>query len=136
MTCSSPITAHLTPRPRHHEPRHAQVVAGAHDGAEVSGVAHAAEDDPDRARGGGGGGVRGERLVPQRRHVRHDALVHVVLLVPAIIIIINRFRKMCCPHLSAWRHKLSSPGLLSSTHLTPRLSPSCASSAARPLPGL
>ena len=89
MTCSSPITAHLTPRPRHHEPRHAQVVAGAHDGAEVAGVAHAAEDDPDRARGGGGGGVRGERLVPQRRHVRHDALVHVVLLVPVIIIIIN-----------------------------------------------
>ena len=89
MTRSSPITAHLTPRPRHHEPRHAQVVAGAHDGAEVAGVAHAAEDDPDRARGGGGGGVRGERLVPQRRHVRHDALVHVVLLVPVIIIIIN-----------------------------------------------
>ena len=86
MTCSPPITAHLTPRPRHHEPRHAQVVAGAHDGAEVAGVAHAAEDDPDRARGGGGG--RGERLVPQRRHVRHDALVHVVLLVPVIIIII------------------------------------------------
>ena len=41
-----------------------------------------------------------------------------------------------CPHLSACRHKVSSPGLLSSTHLTPRLPPSCASSAARPLPGL